>query len=104
MEIGQVAIKNCGRESMRKCVVVDIVDDNYVLIDGNVKRRKCNILHLEPLEMVLKIKKNASANEVHDAMKKAGIEVFVKRKKEKVAKEEASKEVKEKKVKKKNVE
>ena len=73
--IGQLAIKIAGRESGRHCVVVDKIDSTYVLIDGNVRRKKCNISHLELLNKKLDIKKGASASEVKKAMEKEGIKV-----------------------------
>ena len=76
LDIGRVCVKIAGREAGNRCVVVDRIDDNFVLIDGNVRRKKCNVLHLEPLGTVLKIKKGADTKTVLDAMKKEGIEVF----------------------------
>ena len=67
MKIGQLAIKLAGRDANQHCVVVDNLDSNFVLIDGNVRRRKCNIKHLEPLDQVLKIKKKAPHSEVIEA-------------------------------------
>ena len=66
IEIGRLAVKTAGRDAGLKCVVVDILDDKFVLIDGETRRRKCNILHLEPLKEVIKINKNAP----HEAIKK----------------------------------
>ena len=106
MEIGRLCIKIAGRNAGNHCVVVDRVDDNYVLIDGNVRRKKCNIKHLEPLDLVLKIKKGASTSSVHDAMKGAKIKVLTtkpkakksekpkKQRKQKVKKEASTKEKK----------
>lgn len=96
IEVGRVCIKIAGRNAGSHCVVVDRVDDNFVLIDGNVKRKKCNIRHLEPLDMVLKIKKGASTSSVHDAMKDAKIKVFTTKPK---AKKEKPKRQRKKKVK-----
>ena len=76
IEIGRVCIKIAGRNAGNHCVVVDRVDDNFVLVDGNVKRKKCNIKHLEPRDLVLKIKKGASTSSVHDAMKGAKLKVI----------------------------
>ena len=59
MEIGQVCVKVAGRDARKTCVIIDVLDDVYVLIDGQTRRRKCNILHLEPLNQVLDVKKNA---------------------------------------------
>ena len=64
IQIGRVCVKIAGRDAGKKCVIVDILDDNYVLIDGETRRRKCNILHLEPLKEVIKIKKKASHEEI----------------------------------------
>ena len=76
MDIGRLCIKIAGRNAGNYCVVVDKVNDNFVLIDGNVKRKKCNIRHLEPLDKILKIKKGASTSSVHEAMKKENLKVI----------------------------
>ena len=74
IEIGRLCVKIAGRDAGKKCIVVDILDDTFVLIDGETRRRKCNIFHLEALDQVLQIKKGASHDEVADAMKKIGVE------------------------------
>ena len=74
--IGKVCVKLTGREAGKSCVIIDNLDDNFVLIDGNVKRRKCNIDHLEFTDKILPIKKDASTTDVLDAMNKAGIKTF----------------------------
>jgi len=103
MKIGQVCVKIAGRDSNRICLIVDVLDKNNVLIDGNTRRRKCNIIHLEPLDKVLKIKKNASHSEVIEAMKKEGLKVIEKEKK-KEKKEKKEKPKKKRKVKEKTEE
>lgn len=75
IEIGRVCVKLAGRDASKKCVIVDILDDKFVLIDGETRRRKCNIIHLEPLTQVVKVKKNASHDEVAKALKEIGVEV-----------------------------
>ena len=50
IDIGRVCIKLAGRDAGKKCVIVGILDDKTVMIDGETRRRKCNILHLEPLK------------------------------------------------------
>jgi len=47
-EIGRICIKIAGRDAGRECVIVDVLKDKFMLIDGNVRRRKCNVIHLEP--------------------------------------------------------
>jgi large subunit ribosomal protein L14e len=83
IEVGRLVVKLAGRDAGLKGVVVEILEGNYVLVDGQVRRRKCNILHLEPLEKVVKIKAKASHADVIKALKEEGIEVVEKKSKQK---------------------
>ncbi|KHO46826.1 MAG: large subunit ribosomal protein L14e [archaeon GW2011_AR3] len=85
-EVGRLCVKIAGRDAKGKCVIVDIVDKNSVLIDGQVRRRKCNIKHLEPLNETVKIKKNASHSDVVKALDAMGIKVVDTKKREAKAK------------------
>lgn len=85
-EIGRLCVKLAGRDAGLKCVVVDILEGRFVLIDGETRRRKCNILHLEPLGQVLSIEKNASHDDVVKAFKELGIEVITTKPKQKTEK------------------
>ncbi|MBU0461448.1 MAG: 50S ribosomal protein L14e [Nanoarchaeota archaeon] len=76
MEVGRLCVKIAGRDAGKKCVVVDVTDDKFVMIDGSTRRRKCNIAHLEPLKETIDIKKGASHAEVAKAFSKLGIEVW----------------------------
>ena len=58
-DIGRVCVKIAGRDAGKKCVVVEQIDDKYVLVDGQTRRRKCNVAHLEPTQQSLDIKKAA---------------------------------------------
>lgn len=73
IEIGRLCVKIAGRDAGRKCVVIDILDDKFVLIDGATRRRKCNIAHIEPLEQTLNIKKGASHADVIAEFKKLSL-------------------------------
>jgi len=103
MEIGQLVIKTSGRDSGNFALVVERIDNTYVLIDGNVRRKKCNVQHLEAIDKILKIKKNASTEEVKEALEKEGIKTFtkgskrtIKEKPKKLKKSSEKKEVKKK--------
>ena len=72
IEIGRLCIKTAGRDAGLKCVIIDILDDKFVLVDGETRRRKCNILHLEPLKDNIKIKKNASHEDIKKEFEKLG--------------------------------
>lgn len=81
-EAGRMVVKIAGRDAGRKAVVVDVFDNIYVLIDGNVRRKKVNIKHLEPLEQVIKLKPGASHEEVRKEFEKLELEVWNKKPKE----------------------
>mgnify|MGYP001559187494 CR=1 FL=1 len=78
VEIGRLCVKTAGRASGQFCAIIDIFDDNKVLIDGNVRRKKCNLKHLEFLDKSLKIKKNATSDDVKKALEKEGIVILKK--------------------------
>ncbi|MBS7624568.1 50S ribosomal protein L14e [Candidatus Bathyarchaeota archaeon] len=78
IEIGRVCVKVRGRESGRRCVILDIIDKNFVLITGpknvtGVRRRRVNINHLKPTEKVLKVRRGASDEEVYKALVESGM-------------------------------
>jgi len=75
MEVGRVCIKTAGRDAGNIAIVLSKPKGQYVMIDGNVRRKKCNLRHLEPTEKVIKLKENASTEDVLGAMKKEGIEI-----------------------------
>ena len=83
IEIGRLCIKIAGRDAGNKCIVIDVLDNNFVLIDGNVRRKKCNIKHLELLKEKLEIEKKASHEKVVEIFKKNGLEAWDKKSKEK---------------------
>ncbi len=74
-DIGRICVKTMGREAGNYCVIVDIIDKNYLLIDGlKVKRRRVNYNHIEPTTDMIEIKKGAKKKEVEEAIKKAKLE------------------------------
>jgi len=74
IEVGRIVVKTRGREAGRKAVVVDIVDNNFVIVTGpksvtGVKRRKVNINHVEPTDKKVDIPKGADDKTVEDKLK-----------------------------------
>ncbi len=83
IEIGRICVKVRGREAGRKCVIVDIIDENFVLITGpkgltGVKRRKANVDHIEPTGKKVEIEKGSSDDEVLKALEEAGLTEYMK--------------------------
>jgi len=74
-DIGTICVKLAGRDAGKTCVVVDIIDATYVLIDGQTRRKKCNVVHLEPLKKSLPIKKGADSATVNKSFEELGIVV-----------------------------
>jgi large subunit ribosomal protein L14e len=74
MEVGRVCVKLAGHEAGKRCVITDVLDGTYVIVSGpKVKRRRCNIKHLEPTDKKLEISKGASDEEVKRALEAAGL-------------------------------
>lgn len=71
-DVGRVCYKLAGRDAGQYCVVIKKIDSKYVEIDGQTRRRKCNIDHLEPLDVTVDIKEGASNKDVATALTKAG--------------------------------
>lgn len=74
-DIGRICIKLAGRDAGKKCVVVDMVDATYVLVDGETRRKKVNTKHLEPLAEIMEIDSGASHEAVKAVFKGLGIEI-----------------------------
>lgn len=78
LEVGRVCVKTAGREAGKFSVVLKKIDEQFVLITGpklltGVKRRRCNINHLEPTPYTMKIKEGATDKEVIKGYENAGL-------------------------------
>jgi len=78
LTIGRIAMKIAGREAGRYCVVLSNPKDNFVQVTGpkvltGIKRRRCNVEHLEPTEHQIKLSEGATDKIVIDTLDKEGI-------------------------------
>jgi large subunit ribosomal protein L14e len=78
LEPGRIILKIAGREAGKYAVIVENIDDNFVLITGpktitRVKRRKCNIDHIEPTEHKLEISAGADDVSIENLWKSSGL-------------------------------
>jgi large subunit ribosomal protein L14e len=69
IDIGRICVKLSGREAGKRCVIVDLVDRNYVVVTGppgltGVRRRRVNMNHIHPLDEKIDIIRNASDEEI----------------------------------------
>ena len=76
IEVGRICVKILGREAGKKCVIVDVVDKNFVLITGpkavsDVKRRRANVNHVEPTQEKVDINRGATDEEITEALTSA---------------------------------
>ncbi|MCW4024231.1 MAG: 50S ribosomal protein L14e [Candidatus Bathyarchaeota archaeon] len=83
IEVGRICVKQLGRETGKKCVIIDVMDKSFILITGpkkvtGVKRRRVNMNHLMPLEDKLDVKRGASDDEVAQTIEAAGKTEFMK--------------------------
>ncbi len=75
VEVGRICVKITGREAGKKCIVVDVIDKNFLLVTGpkqvnGVKRRRANVNHLEPTQKKVSIKRGETDEEIMKALKK----------------------------------
>ena len=77
-EPGRVCLKIAGREAGKYCVIVESIDDNFVMITGTksvtgVKRRKCNIDHIEPTDNKIEVDSKADDASIETLWKSSGL-------------------------------
>lgn len=75
IDVGRICVKLVGREAGKKCIIVDVVDKNFVLVTGpkqlnGVKRRRVNVNHIEITERKVNIKRGESDEELVKAFDK----------------------------------
>lgn len=99
-DVGRLCMKIAGRDAGRTCVVVEQLDNTFVLVDGDTRRRKVNLKHLEPLPEMVELGKGASHEVVSREFKKLGLPVWETKPKQRVARVKAEPIVKKKEVKK----
>jgi len=75
-EVGRLCVKIAGRDAGRTCVVVEEMSNGYVVVDGDVRRKKVNVRHLEPLDKTVSVKSKASSADVKKAFEKEGLSVW----------------------------
>jgi large subunit ribosomal protein L14e len=83
VEVGRICVKTHGREAGKKCVVVERVDKNFVVISGpqeasGVRRRRSNVDHLNPTTKKVNIKAGADDSAIVKAIKEAKLSPFMK--------------------------
>jgi large subunit ribosomal protein L14e len=107
LEVGRVVMKTAGREAGKYATVLKKIDNAFVLISGpklltGVKRRRCNINQLQPMQHILEIKEDASDEDIIAAFEKSGLvtQLGLKRPSAAEIKSEKAKPVKEEKQKK----
>ena len=78
LTVGRICIKIAGREAGKYCVVLSNPKDNFIQVTGpkvltGVKRRRCNVDHLEPTEYQVKIQGVAEDKSIIDILDKEGL-------------------------------
>ena len=96
-EVGRLCVKLAGRDAGRTCVVVEAAASGFVVVDGDVRRKKVNIKHLEPLEQTLDLKAKAVHADVKKAFEKLGLPVWETKPKKAAARQKKHRVKKEKK-------
>ncbi len=77
--VGRLCLKVAGRDAGKHCVVVQEIDDRFVVVDGGTRRRKVNVRHLEPLADTLALASQADHAVVEKLFKERGLAVWNKK-------------------------
>lgn len=73
-EVGKLVLKIAGRDAGKVGIVLSPVKDGKILIDGLVRRKEVSIKHVVPMSKAVKIKENASSEDVKKELTKLGYE------------------------------
>jgi large subunit ribosomal protein L14e len=78
LEPGRIVMKIAGREAGKYAVIVENSNDGFVIITGpksvtGVKRRKCNIDHIEPTENKFDMDSGTDDNSIEQLWKQSGL-------------------------------
>ena len=79
MNVGTLCIKLAGRDAGKRCVILNTAQQGRVLIDGETRRRECNIHHLQSLNQIVSVNENAPHDDVIAAFKAVGIVIVERR-------------------------
>ncbi len=82
IDIGRIVVIIQGRRAGKKAVVVDIIDENFVVVTGpktinGVKRRRMNVDHIIPINMKIDIERGAEDEAVLEKLKERELEKFM---------------------------
>jgi len=83
ISVGRICKKLAGRDSGQRCVIIDVLDTNFIMITGpkkitGVRRRKVNMNHVLPLGKSIRVRKNASDDAVASALERRKLIPFMK--------------------------
>lgn len=84
-EIGRIVVKVAGREAGKKCVIVDVIDKNFVVVTGpkeltGIRRRRVNVAHLAFTPHKVEIRRNASDEEIMKVLRETGLIDYMRQK------------------------
>src|SRR3989338_1355041 len=71
--VGIVCLKLAGRDANRFCVILEEIDSRYVLIDGDVRRKKCSLKHLKLFPQKVSVSTSSSTAQVRKALVDVGV-------------------------------
>ncbi len=71
LNVGTVCVKTAGRTAGQKVVVLEFDKEKHaaVIMGENVKKKKCSLRHLLPLNKTIKVSKNISQKELAELLK-----------------------------------
>ena len=70
LEKGSICIKTAGRNSGEKVVILKLIDNTFVEIEGfKIKKKRCNISHLFPTRKKIDVSEKITQEELKTKLK-----------------------------------
>ena len=74
IKVGTVCTKTAGRENGNICIILENIDDIFVIVAGpSVRKKRCNVKHLSQLPRELVVSKGASQADASKLLADAGL-------------------------------
>lgn len=74
IKVGTVCTKTAGRENGNICIILENIDDIFVIVAGpSVRKKRCNVKHLSQLPRELIVSKGASRADASKLLADAGL-------------------------------
>ncbi|MFT4309988.1 MAG: hypothetical protein ACMXYL_05905 [Candidatus Woesearchaeota archaeon] len=77
-QVGRIIVKTAGRDAGKIGVITKVVDNNHVMIEGQTRKRKVNIKHIEYTAKKIDVTENTGSDEIAKSLVQLGYKIVQK--------------------------